>query len=344
MRHGILTNCPDPVGILPEIVVIIRIIRVIIEFLVPHRVKRSSIGLIVEHVHHQGGVLVPVQHWDRVRLHSKGCLKRVIDHRLPAFSTLGPDVQHTIGGFVTPNGRGGSIFQHGNLLDIFRGHTNQSSILLFISIGKVKVRVNVGFKRHPIHHNQGLVVPGKGSGTTNTNLHAHPGVTRGSHNVHPGDTALKSLINRSRLNSFQLRCINTGIGTGDFTRIEVKNPRVELPFSTNLHNIKHLGFFDHLDVNHRTIVDGNRLRVITHIVKLQTAGRVDHNGVHPVHIGHLVAQRTAILVNLLHVHHHQGLSVGARGNSTRDPDFVLSQRGQTSCHDCETQQTYNVFK
>ena len=165
--------------------------------------------------HH--GVLVTIEQLHAFRLVGSRKTQAVGHLRLASGTALGLDFDNTIGTLRTPDGRCGSILQHGDALDVLRVDVQQLSKLLVIGRGEVEVLgAATRLPDVTVDDDKRLAASVDTRHTTQTHRSTRTQVTRVGHDVKTGDTSLQGFVDRRDGQSLEFLHVDGLTGGGYF--------------------------------------------------------------------------------------------------------------------------------
>ena len=140
----------NPISIV-VILFVFRISRVIVQL---RNIRRLVTLLRIEVTFlQQHGVVIAIQQLVALRLMSTRETERVSELRFSTRTTLGGNLDDTVGTLRTIDGCGSSILQHGDAGNIFRVDIKQLRELLIVGILHIKV-AHIHIPGVAVHHNQ----------------------------------------------------------------------------------------------------------------------------------------------------------------------------------------------
>ena len=134
-----LVHFLHPVRILVEVIIIGRTALVVVNL--DHVTCGCTLAWVEVRLFQHHGVAVAVKHVQSAWSPRTGETVREVDFCLTCHTTLGVDLNHTVSTAGTPDGRGGSVFQHLDFLDVLWVHRQESGkLLLVVEVLKVHFR------------------------------------------------------------------------------------------------------------------------------------------------------------------------------------------------------------
>ena len=118
-----LAHFLHPVGVIVPVLIFCP--RAVVVQLVDIRGRDRSLRRIVEFLLHQHSVVVTIQQVVTFRLPTGLYTQRIVYTSLTTRTAFRANHNHTIGTTHTPDGSGGSVFQHLNVLNVLRVHRKQ---------------------------------------------------------------------------------------------------------------------------------------------------------------------------------------------------------------------------
>jgi len=148
------------------------------------RSQAFGVGAVPQGILNHGHILAAIEQGDGFRLVLGGQFGGEAEIGASSRAFLGRNQQHAVGTFGTVYGRGGSILEHFNGLNIRGGNVQQGAKIFFVGGGKIEIILDVRRIGNAIDDNEGLGRGTQGVGSANTNGTPGTGITA-QYNVNP---------------------------------------------------------------------------------------------------------------------------------------------------------------
>ena len=312
-----------PVGIVVPVLKLCP--RAVVVDLVDVRRGRGALRGIVVHLLEHHGVVVTVQQVVALRLPAGLNAQRVVHAGSTAGTTLGTDLNDTVGTTRTPDGRSGSILQHLDILDVGGVHGEQRGVGLLVGILEVEVSIGV-VEDVSVDDDQWLCGAVDGSDTTQTHRRTGTQVTGVGHDVETCDLSLQGLVGRCKSQTVDLLHVKGLCSYRHLSFRDGQTALVELLPGGDGHLLDLCGILQ-FDVEACPLADGQEHGLVTHVRHLQfVLGTLDGHGEVTVHIGLGERHVTVVAVDLDDVTHHDRSHVVA--DSTRNTGLLRRSKNQ----------------
>ena len=163
-----------------------------------------ALGRIVVHLLEHHRVVIAIEQVVALRLPAGLHAQRVVHACGTTGTALGANLNDTVGTTRTPDGGGGSVFQHLDVLDVRRVHREQRGVGLFIGILEVEVGIGV-VEDVSVDHDERLSRAIDTRHTTQAHRRSGTQVTRVGHDVETGNLSLQGLVGRRECQALHLR-------------------------------------------------------------------------------------------------------------------------------------------